>query len=250
MLNEKKTCGSGVACKSRRGGRKRSDFAFDLNQPRYLIARADLDAEMKAFAEWCGRHGLRGRKRDYLSWPARKYSPEVIALRSGSWGNALRRMGLPLRPRDYTPVELMEALERAWRELGRAPGATKLKKRTGISSKPYESRWGSLRAACIALSEYKAGRLSRAKLLAGIRRVGDRTMRENRRRGKVRVSVRWMVFKRDGRRCVVCGRGPADDARVKLEVDHIVPVARGGRDDAANLQTLCRDCNRGKRDRM
>lgn len=236
--------------KPKSGGRRGKDFAFDLNKPRYHIAQVDLDAEMKAFAEWCVQHGLKGRKRDFLSWPARKYSTEVMTLRAGSWGNALRRTGLPLRPRDYTAVELMEALERAWVELGRAPGAKTLQNRTGISSKPYESRWGSLRSACVALSEYKAGRLSRAKLLAGIRRVGDRAVRERRRRGSVRVSVRWLVLKRDGRRCVVCGRGPEDDARVKLEVDHIVPVSRGGRDDAANLQTLCIECNRGKSNRQ
>ena len=31
-----------------------------------------------------------------------------------------------------------------------------------------------------------------------------------------------------------------------LEVDHIVPVAEGGKNDMLNLITSCRDCNRGK----
>lgn len=31
-----------------------------------------------------------------------------------------------------------------------------------------------------------------------------------------------------------------------LEVDHIKPVAKGGRDDEANLQVLCGPCNRRK----
>jgi len=35
---------------------------------------------------------------------------------------------------------------------------------------------------------------------------------------------------------------------VVLEVDHIEPKAKGGKDIMNNLQTACFDCNRGKRD--
>jgi len=35
-----------------------------------------------------------------------------------------------------------------------------------------------------------------------------------------------------------------------LEVDHIIPRAKGGGNNIENLQTLCFDCNRGKRDRL
>jgi len=46
----------------------------------------------------------------------------------------------------------------------------------------------------------------------------------------------------------VCGRGPQDG--IRLEVDHITPVAAGGTDDLDNLRTLCRECNEGKSDRI
>jgi len=36
---------------------------------------------------------------------------------------------------------------------------------------------------------------------------------------------------------------------VKLHVDHIVPVSRGGKSVMGNLQTLCEDCNCGKGNR-
>ena len=52
--------------------------------------------------------------------------------------------------------------------------------------------------------------------------------------------VRRAVLKRDGFRCVECGR-----AR-KLEVDHIVPMQREpGQDpyDPNGLQSLCRGCH-------
>ena len=55
--------------------------------------------------------------------------------------------------------------------------------------------------------------------------------------------LRHQVFQRDGYRCRECG---ASNDETVLEIDHIVPVARGGTNDIENLQTLCRECNRMK----
>lgn len=55
--------------------------------------------------------------------------------------------------------------------------------------------------------------------------------------------LRHEVFQRDGYRCRECG---ASKDETSLEIDHIVPVARGGTNDIDNLQTLCRECNRMK----
>jgi hypothetical protein len=54
---------------------------------------------------------------------------------------------------------------------------------------------------------------------------------------------RFEVFKRDGFVCQYCGGHPPDKT---LEVDHIIPVSKGGTDDLHNLITSCFDCNRGK----
>jgi 5-methylcytosine-specific restriction enzyme A len=62
-----------------------------------------------------------------------------------------------------------------------------------------------------------------------LRRPGARAWRTTRRR----------VLARDGYRCRLCGR-PA------VEVDHVMPVARGGPSDEANLRALCQRCNRAK----
>jgi 5-methylcytosine-specific restriction enzyme A len=67
----------------------------------------------------------------------------------------------------------------------------------------------------------------------------------NKKREPVGLSLRYFVLKRDKFRCVKCGNTAGEST---LEIDHIVPVASGGRTDKDNLQTLCFNCNRGKRD--
>lgn len=57
-------------------------------------------------------------------------------------------------------------------------------------------------------------------------------------------SLRYDVMKRDGFRCVLCGRTANDG--VVLHVDHIFPVAKGGKTEMNNLRTLCEYCNLGK----
>ena len=52
---------------------------------------------------------------------------------------------------------------------------------------------------------------------------------------------RDMIFKRDGYKCVVCGRGGKDG--VKLHADHIKPKDKGGKAVIENGQTLCAEHN-------
>jgi len=58
-------------------------------------------------------------------------------------------------------------------------------------------------------------------------------------------TTRFNVFKRDSFTCQYCGSTPPS---VVLEIDHMVPVSKGGTNDKSNLLTACFDCNRGKRD--
>ncbi len=57
-------------------------------------------------------------------------------------------------------------------------------------------------------------------------------------RGKVSNRMRFAIYKRDGHRCRKCGKRGDD-----LEIDHIVPIAKGGKSTMGNLQTLCHRCN-------
>lgn len=54
---------------------------------------------------------------------------------------------------------------------------------------------------------------------------------------------RFEIFKRDFFECQYCGAKPPN---VVLEIDHIIPISKGGTNDDLNLATACFDCNRGK----
>lgn len=57
-------------------------------------------------------------------------------------------------------------------------------------------------------------------------------------RGKVSNKLRFSIYERDGYRCRKCGRSTDD-----LEIDHILPISKGGKSIPDNLQTLCHSCN-------
>ena len=67
-------------------------------------------------------------------------------------------------------------------------------------------------------------------------------------RAKMTDSLRYDILKRDNFRCQICGSTQQDG--VKLHVDHIVPVSKGGKTEPSNLQTLCDRCNMGKSNKM
>lgn len=63
-------------------------------------------------------------------------------------------------------------------------------------------------------------------------------------RAKLSPKLRFEVLSRDSFTCQACGR--SREHGVVLHVDHITAIARGGRTEKGNLQTLCSECNLGK----
>lgn len=58
--------------------------------------------------------------------------------------------------------------------------------------------------------------------------------------------LRDLIKKRDNFTCCNCGNSTYVEPNLLLEIDHIIPVAKGGRTVEENLQTLCWKCNRAK----
>jgi len=66
------------------------------------------------------------------------------------------------------------------------------------------------------------------------------------KRKSISHKLKLEVLKRDKFKCCICGKSPSTHPELSLEIDHILPVSKGGTDDIENLQTLCISCNRGK----
>jgi hypothetical protein len=71
---------------------------------------------------------------------------------------------------------------------------------------------------------------------------------ENKTKRNIPLSWRYKVLKRDSFKCVACGNGASDGA--KLHIDHKLPFSLGGLTELGNLQTLCSECNISKSNRF
>lgn len=80
---------------------------------------------------------------------------------------------------------------------------------------------------------------------------GDHKNRAKRFGVKAESVVMVAVFVRDGWRCQICGRATPEGRRGTNhanapELDHRVPLSRGGTHTYENVQCACRKCNRSK----
>lgn len=119
-----------------------------------------------------------------------------------------------------------------------------------------ETRFGiAVRLYCSKINgviyDSKQDRFSESEVMALIRRLdnkrgnffNDRGIWDaicRVERGKVSNKMRFAIFERDGYRCCKCG---AYGRFAYLEIDHIIPISKGGKSTWDNLQTLCHDCN-------
>ena len=55
--------------------------------------------------------------------------------------------------------------------------------------------------------------------------------------------LRQVIFARDNYTCQYCG---CSGDETELEIEHIIPISKGGNNDIRNLCTACKNCNRKK----
>lgn len=59
---------------------------------------------------------------------------------------------------------------------------------------------------------------------------------------EINSDCREIIFRRDSYRCVYCGKSSIEDG-VKLHLDHVYPIVKGGKDEILNFVTSCARCN-------
>lgn len=106
----------------------------------------------------------------------------------------------------------------------------------------------TLHHACRGAHEALAEAFDRYAAYCATRSQYPSARPRNKERAKMSYGLRYRILERDQFACAACG-ATADDG-IKLHVDHIVPVSKGGRTEESNLQVLCAECNLGKFDRM
>ena len=60
-------------------------------------------------------------------------------------------------------------------------------------------------------------------------------------------NLRQKIIERDNYTCQICGKYMPDE--VGLQIDHIIPVSKGGKTVESNLRVLCSKCNLRKKDK-
>jgi hypothetical protein len=207
---------------------------------------ADLVDEARRVAAESGSDFLTGRQFERGSGIA----VGTIERRFGTWRRFCESAGLkPGYTRTDDRIDLFANLEAVWQALGRQPRAKEMKRPlSAISCSRYLKEFGSWHAACLEFLAWKTGMTATA-LVETPPPSGSATTSPLREPRQVSLSVRYEVMKRDGFKCVRCGRSPAIDPGVQIHIDHRIPRSLGGTSTTENLQTLCLECNLGKGNR-
>lgn len=197
---------------------------------------------------------------------------ETIRRRFGSWWKALKMADLRISNlgKRYSEGDYFENLLGVWTHYGGQPSYGDMDQPPSrIPSGAYEARWGTWRKALRAFidrvnADLQEGREPaipttldepRPHSRTGLTRAPkppssphSRSAEADRR--AISLGLRYEVLRRDRFRCSLCGASPASRLGCELHVDHVVPFSRGGKTVAANLRTLCSDCNLGKGGRL
>lgn len=247
------------------------EFRFKRHRRDKVSKDAALDA-MERAAAFFGF--VEFGKRDFDRAGVNLSASAVRNAFDGSWTAALealrarlQKKGRALSARSrvvWSDDVMFEELRRVWTKLGHRPSKDEWNaQEPKISYNAYRQRFRGWQNACLRFIEYQMRRSAQVGSTespfpqgldstqnSGTRSEGAvrRTLASDRRDPPQALVNK--VWKRDNFCCRRCGKSPATHFGVVLEVDHVIPWAHTGKTTLQNLQTLCSNCNRSKRDEM
>lgn len=183
-----------------------------------------------------------------------KYGKSCARNYFGAWANVLQVANMTstgFHTAGITDAELFEDIANVWLKIGRQP-SYKHFKGMGLSkygATTYARRFGSWNNALMQFVEAMQNPdTHNTPKTEPAQPDQNQPQNENRHHTPrdVNYRLRYQVMMRDQCRCRICGKSPAKDPDVELEIDHIIPYSKGGETVFDNLQTLCSKCNKGK----
>jgi 5-methylcytosine-specific restriction endonuclease McrA len=126
-----------------------------------------------------------------------------------------------------------------------------------ISEKGIEAKKREIRSEAFRLrvNRYQQSEKGKATLRPSLYR-NNMKRRSNKYHVEFRVHDRLELLERDSWTCQSCGikvhdRRTGDwNTPDKANIDHIIPISKGGNSEPSNLQILCRTCNFKKKDKI
>ncbi len=194
-----------------------------------------LKAELRRLSKLTGKQTV--SKRDIEKYG--RVGSGTFMRRFGSLHNAHKAAGLiPGVLKTATNQDLLKMLVDLWKLTDKKFGRSPLMKEVvayglPVTAATIAARFGSWRRALLEASKMVTSPPNPAK--------PECKRRPKRKRGWISPRKRFLVFRRDKYICQICKRGGGE-----LQVDHVIPLCRGGSEKMENLQTLCRECNMGK----
>jgi len=185
-----------------------------------------------------------------------RFSVNTYRRRFGSWANACTTAGLEMRQTlpNRPDEDMFKNLEELWMALGRQPLYLEVTKHpeagkptSRFSCAAYEKRYGGFRKALEAFVAF-INQAEDTSSEADHQTVNKLESPKPVTSRYINWRLRFVVMRRDNFKCRICGRTPATDPSVTLDVDHIKAWSKGGPTILENLQTLCTKCNIGKSD--
>jgi hypothetical protein len=214
---------------------------FQLEPYNRDFTKEDLIDDMKNVALRLKKESL--TQKEYNQYG--KFNSSSCVRRFGGWLNALEQAGLK-KSRDYniSIEEWFSNLEQVWISIGKQPYPSDMEPPLSkYSYSGYRNKFGGWRKALEEFVEYiNKGEIPTIASLSSKSEI-TKTHKTNR---NINFRLRFIVMRNDNFKCKICGRSPATNIGIKLEVDHIKPWSKGGETVIENLQTLCSECNSGK----
>ena len=199
-----------------------------------------------------------------------RFSRSGCCRKYGSWNILLQKAGLKPTPyrlgkgKEISDEELFQDIERVWIKLGRQPTINDVKNgEFNFAQNTFTRRFGGWRGALEAFVKYinsdsedgtevsnedALGSISNELIVtdSNCQKPKQSNFTTHKTRRDVNLRLRFRVMQRDKFKCCKCGKSPATDPTVIIQVDHVIPWSLGGETVMENLQTLCSECNYGK----